>query len=250
MLPKVCGESGRSRRVRRPASVTRRITSCAVNCPEARSPNACLTSGARTGSCTRLPFRPLRRVELAERRLEGPPSERQRGLHAGQRAFRAHIGVELGERRMPAQRQHRGRYCSPTRSGQLRETCRKGLPRAGGWDPHHPTILKTRDLADLRFLTIRQTRTKARVAARIAHAERCLGSPQATITLARPWCAASESLRSRQIGMCRTPSALFAIRAVDLIGGDDDCVALQSNGEAVEVPRRTTGCVGPVRRVP
>ena len=39
--------------------------------------------------------RPLRRVQVAERRLKSPTSEGQRGLHAGEGAFRAHVVVEL-----------------------------------------------------------------------------------------------------------------------------------------------------------
>ena len=39
-----------------------------------------------------------------------------------------------------------------------------------GWDSHHPTLLKTKDLADFRFLQIREKRSKALVDTRIAHA--------------------------------------------------------------------------------
>ena len=43
-----------------------------------------------------------------------------------------------------------------------------------GWDSHHCRVLQTKNLRDLRFLTIRQIRTKALVETRIEHAEHAL----------------------------------------------------------------------------
>jgi hypothetical protein len=40
-----------------------------------------------------------------------------------------------------------------------------------GWNSHHCCLLKTKNLADFRFVTIRQIRTKTLVETRIEHAE-------------------------------------------------------------------------------
>jgi hypothetical protein len=40
-----------------------------------------------------------------------------------------------------------------------------------GWDSHHCRLLKTKNLRDSRFLTIRWIRTKALVETRVEHAE-------------------------------------------------------------------------------
>ena len=60
--------------------MARQTTSCAVNCPEARSSNAGSTSGPRTGACRGCLVVHFVDVEITERRLESPPSERQLAL--------------------------------------------------------------------------------------------------------------------------------------------------------------------------